>query len=378
MKPGSRSNSPSASTFDPTRQAPPPPLFAQDLSPSLVLLETAVAKAPPPGDEETPPKKAPSSPSAHFHHFDGRFNLQAATPLEANFRHRHWANRRTVLAEVIAAMPMTARRMERWSACGGQAGIYYSKENDRFVVACLHCHDRFCWACATARSRQIARNLQKYIEKRQVRFLTLTLRSNNDPLTKQIDRLYRCFRTLRADTWWGNLVEGGAAFLEITLHPSLKTWHPHLHPVVSGRFIPQEVLSRKWLGVTGDSPIVHIKAVPDSKVVANYVCKYASKPMDDSVFADREKLSELVVSMAGRRMATVIGNWTKLKLTQHDAVFDPEGWRFIGSLTSVTELARRNDPASITVLNSLQRNLQWADITPPDPTDEELLAEAGF
>jgi hypothetical protein len=260
--------------------------------------------------------------------------------------------------------------MERWDGCGGEAWVLWDHDGKRLVVLAQHCHDRFCWPCATTRSRQIAKNLHTHLAKLQTRFVTLTLRSTDSPLTSQIDRLYRSFRALRADPWWNANVSGSATFCEITLDPRTLLWHPHLHPVVSGKFLPQEVLSKKWFGITGDSPIVHIKAVPSPQVVSNYVCKYASKPMDASVFADDERLTELVVSMQGRRLCLTTGGWQKLKLTAKPPALDTSKFENLGRLNSISEQAQWGDKKATAILANLQRGCTWEDITPLENHDD--------
>lgn len=363
------------SNRDPIQRPTPAtgPLFqtASDPSSSLVHLETAVIDAAPSDEGASTPTPAASRSAAPVHHLDGRYSMHQASEVEVMFRHRHWSDRRTHLARIIEEHGYMKSRMERWTACGAEANVFWDQPAKRLIVSCIHCHDRFCWPCATARSKQIARNLHDHLQKLQTRFLTLTLRSNTKPLSDQVTRLYTCFRALRADPWWKQHVDGSAAFCEITLDPNTLLWHPHLHPVTSGKFMPQEVLSRKWLGVTGDSPIVHIKAVPKPSAVANYVCKYASKPMDASVFVDDDKLRELVTSLVGRRLCLTTGGWQKLKLTAKPKALDYSTLQHLGSLNRIATAARDGSKKAQYILTNLQRGCTWESINAPsDEVDE--------
>lgn len=204
--------------------------------------------------------------------------------------------------------------------------------------------------------------------------MTLTLKGDDTPLSAQLDRLYRSFRTLRADAWWDKHVTGGCSFLEVTLNPSTNQWHPHLHPIVEGGFLPQDVLSRKWLAITGNSPIVHIKEVPDILTIARYVAKYATKCLDDSVFKDADKLQELMIALAGRRFCLTFGNWRGWKLLDHTPV-DMSQYKPAGSLNSIVRNASLGDAFAIRTLNATRRNLTWEALNPDADTD--ALSEIG-
>lgn len=308
------------------------------------------------------------------HSLNGSYTLFPATPLEQNFRHRSWSARRAKIEAVIAQQTSRNLRLERWQACGGQAQVYWHIPDRRHVVFSLRCHDRFCWPCAKARSNLVAKNLQKALGKQQPRFVTLTLRANTDPLTKQIDRLYLAYRTLRYDPWWKKKVTAAASFCEITLNPETRLWHPHLHPLVCGDFLPQSVLARKWLGVTGDSPIAHIKMVPDTETVCRYVCKYASKPMDDSVFDDQERLAELVYSLKGRRLCLATGTMAKAGLLDKPAPICMTDLKHLGSLTEVHAQAALGQAWATAALSSCQKGCQWEDLAPFDELEHAGLS----
>lgn len=248
--------------------------------------------------------------------------------------------------------------------------LHWHKSGQWVLCQAFLCHDRFCYPCSKARSRTISTNLSRYIKQSGSRLITLTLTSDRTPLTKQIDRLYRCFKTLRGDQWWEKNVEGGAAFLEVTFNPLLKMWHPHLHPVVSGNYLPQDVLSRKWHAITGNSPIVHIKLIPSVEAIAQYVAKYAAKGMDDSVFSDASTLQEWLISSCGRRLCATFGAWRGWKLLAHEPL-DMSEFKPVGSLTRITQDAACGDPLAIRTLNALRKNLRW-DALNPDAQDDAL------
>jgi hypothetical protein len=158
--------------------------------------------------------------------------------------------------------------------------------------------------------------------------------------------------------------------VEVTFNPTTQQWHPHLHPITSGSYMPQDVLSRKWKAITGNSPIVHIKAIPDAEIVAGYVSKYAAKCMDNSVFENQDKLSELLVALGGRRFCLTFGSWRGWKLLEHTPL-DMSDFKPIGTLTSITHDAACGDALAIRTLNALRRNLRWEDLN-PDALEDAL------
>lgn len=350
---------------DPVQQPSPPPLWLAPSS-SLVPIETngfsstadIMEKRARRDDCPQPPVSGTKS-----HSMDGRYTMVLPTTEEIALRHSCWAQRRRQIRESLGCVTHSRNRLNAWDSCGSQALLHWHKSGQWVLCQAFHCHDRFCYPCSKSRTRVIAENISRKIAQSGVRFITLTLTSDRTPLTKQIDRLYRCFKTLRSDDWWTNNVSGGAAFLEVTFNPLLKMWHPHLHPIVQGQYLPQDVLSRKWLAITGNSPIVHIKYIPAANTIANYVAKYAAKGMDDSVFSDPEKLQEWLIASCGRRLCMTTGNWRGWKLTETTPL-DMSEFRPVGSLTHVTQQAALGEKWAIDTLNALRRNLRWEALNP--------------
>jgi hypothetical protein len=187
--------------------------------------------------------------------------------------------------------------------------------------------------------------LKSFIQARRVRFVTLTRRHSHAPLRDQIDAVYSAFSALRRRKWWKEHVTGGAAFLEVKLSDRDGLWHPHLHIILEGKFLPQRELAAEWLAVTMDSSIVDVRDCPpsDHDRVASYVTKYVTKPASSEVFSDQEKLVEMMMAMKGRRLALTFASWRGLRL---DDAPDPEEkveWIAVGSISNLASKARRGD-----------------------------------
>lgn len=63
---------------------------------------------------------------------------------------------------------------------------------------------------------------------------------------------------------------GGVWCVEVTRNAEAGTWHPHVHMlVVYNGWLDQRSLSNEWLGITGDSSIVHVSHIGKLSKVAN-------------------------------------------------------------------------------------------------------------
>ena len=175
-------------------------------------------------------------------------------------------------------------------------------------IASSRCRDRFCRPCARDRAARVAHNLVAQLAGKPHRFVTLTLCSSDADLPDQLDRLYRSFRCLRRCRWWSVTVAGGVSFLEITRNPTTGQWHPHLHLIIEGSFLPQSQLSARWHEITGDSYIVHVRLVRDSSRDAHYVAKYLGNPFEAAVYRDPLALDQAMRAISGRRCMMTFGS----------------------------------------------------------------------
>lgn len=225
-----------------------------------------------------------------------------------------------------------------------------------------------CVVCCGERSAAFAERLAQHIAGKVTRFITLTLRHSNTPLSAQLDRLYRSFAALRRRKDLKCVFEGGAAFLEVKLSRDGGSWHPHLHIITEGSFIEQKALSRAWHEVTGDSSIVDIRRVKENGDVARYVCKYVTKPADATIFSDTARLDEFICSISGRRLCLTFGRWRGFKLDA-DPMTDVK-WITIGSVETLKGRANDGDISAIRFLEAARR--KWPlfaslfDIPPPN------------
>jgi len=249
-----------------------------------------------------------------------------ADPVELciDWRHTCWHRDRRRVYDAMSKCLMPTSRLERFAGCGSGAWVLQDKARpDRLRVSANYCHDRWCTPCARTKARIVAGNLRGQIGDRPHRFITLTLRANDESLQQRLNTLYASFRRLRRSPLWKRCVAGGAAFCEPCWSQRSQAWHVHLHIIADGRFIPQKELSDAWLVATGDSYIVDVRLIHNGDKAVEYVTKYACKPLTSETMRDVDRLQEAIVALRGRRLVLPFGAWYHVKLT---AVSDDTDW----------------------------------------------------
>ncbi|KKK66622.1 hypothetical protein LCGC14_2962250, partial [marine sediment metagenome] len=280
-----------------------------------------------------------------------RAALDASASLSTTFRHSGWQHNRSLVLDALVRTKQSTNRRDEFCQCGSHAYVLRNVDNPtEHRIAGSACHDRFCLPCGQERSQAIALNVLEAISDKQVRFLTLTVRSQDEPLTDLLDHLYVSFRKLRATAFWKRRVSGGVALLEIKRNVSDNRWHPHFHCLVEGSFLPQQDLKRIWHRITGDSWIVDIRLVRAAREAAQYVTKYACKPLHKSFLHQPASLDEAVVALKGRKLCVTFGSWRGVTLARTIA----EGaWENVGTLEGWIADAAHGDEHAATILASL-------------------------
>jgi len=167
------------------------------------------------------------------------------------------------------------------------------------------------------------------------KFLTFTMKHSNAPLSHQIDNLYKSFRKLRLKKQYQHLIKGGVWFFQIVKSKQSRQWHPHLHCIVTGDYIPQRMISKDWLKITGSSKIVDIRIVKNPEKVAYYVSRYSARPANLSELSVDDGL-ELIIALHGRRLCGTWGECRCLSMKPPKAD-NPDEWISIGSWRVVTQ-----------------------------------------
>lgn len=288
------------------------------------------------------------------------------TDIEVSFRHSGWQDRRSRVLASLARIDPDSSRHSRFASCGSHAWVLQSvTDPDVYRVACNKCRDRLCIPCARARGRRVAARVAELSQDREIRFITLTLRINWEPLSDQVTRLMRCFARLRRRVLWKSTQTGGVAFLELKRRPHNHTWHPHVHIITEGVFIEKRDLSKAWHEITGDSFIVDVRECKSSGHAAYYAAKYSGKAVHNGVENDPEMLDEAVLALKGRRLFTCFGTWS---LPLDDDTVCPDEWRTVATLRTVLERSLGGDLAYRAILDLLTGAIK-CNTEPRSPPD---------
>lgn len=278
--------------------------------------------------------------------------------LSTRFRHSGWVRNRSLIARSMQRTDQPKSRLKEFAQCGSHAYVIQSIENPAVHrIAGSSCHDRFCLPCANERAHGIAMNVLAYVQDKTIRFLTLTLKASQQPLTDQLDRLYKSFSELRRRAFWKKRVTGGIAFLELTYNADATMWHPHFHILIEGSFLPHRELKKLWYAITGDSFVVDIRPVRSNTHAAHYVTKYASKPFNNTFLGRPGPLDEALVALKGRKLLMTFGTFRGLQVIDKP---DEASWIHIAPLEVVICDAAHGDQAAIAILASITD----VDLTP--------------
>lgn len=264
------------------------------------------------------------------------------------FRHSSWQHFRIRVASALLRVYGCCSTVDSFCHCGENMMVLKSTSDPTcYKVVATSCRSRWCKPCFAARGTLLRTRLAARLDDRPVRFVTLTLRASDECLKSVIDRLYKSFRALRQRPLWKNRVFGGAAFLEVKRGESSGAWHAHIHMLTQGRYLPQADLSREWLSITGDSPVVDIRLVKDRRTVLHYVTKYAVKSNGLDHESGEDDLCEIIDALKGRRTIITFGTWKAYALLHAEKT---DEWELVGWLGEVELAANRGDEESESII----------------------------
>lgn len=271
--------------------------------------------------------------------------------LASIFRHSGWRPIRNRVYDALKRTDQTFSRLLNFANCGTIINVARSDQDPaKYKLTGSYCHDRWCTPCAIERSRLVAHNILQLAAKQRLRFATLTLLASAQPLELRIADLRASFSRLRRTSLWKRRVKAGVACLEVKRSERSDAWHVHYHLLLQGSYIPQDQLSATWHEITGDSRIVDIRLASDRRKVAQYICKYVSKPLDTSFALDDKHLDEAIRSLKGVRLVDTFGQWRGKPLSKPT---DDGTWTELGTLDSFLIRARHGDVAAQAVLIKL-------------------------
>lgn len=234
-----------------------------------------------------------------------------------------WITRTNPIVEQICTAFRTSRnphhhkRASKLQACCRFPAIRVRPNGEPFFSA-GRCRDRLCPTCSACRSREVAERVNHLVSKApQLRLLTLTLRSTSSPLQQQLDHLTSSFRRLRQTSTWATYCRASVATIQITLNQETNQWHPHLHALIEGNYMPHPEVKAAWCKATGGSDIVDIRPVHDRATTTTYIARYVASPNDITEYP-LEAIREYADALHCRRTVITTGEWHNVGLPPRD------------------------------------------------------------
>jgi len=263
-------------------------------------------------------------------------------------------------------------RAAKLSFCRTSAYFVRHRVTGEIRVASSRCKLRWCPLCIRTKRFILVTTIVPWLKKAiKPKFMTLTLKHSNAPLSHQIRSLYDFSRNLRRRPWFKKRCKGGIWFFQLTQNKDDGAWHPHLHLLCEGRYIPHRELSAIWLDVTGNSKIVDIKAVKDVKKAAEYVARYATAPCKLSDFSVEDAIT-VFDALHGLRICGTFGTGRAIKLAPQKCD-DASEWEELCKFSEVMKL-RQDTDFHETIYKCWVKG-EPCDIVPKPPPDHSLKFE---
>jgi hypothetical protein len=200
------------------------------------------------------------------------------------------------------------------------------------------CRDRWCPMCAGQKAAYAKDQTEIFVKSLTApRFLTLTLRHNENSLREQITFLQRSFSVLRTRAFWKRNVTGGIWFLQVKRGKNSGLWHPHLHILLDGNYLEQGELSELWDQVTFGSPVIDIRRINDVAAAASYVSRYTARPAKLSEMPI-DDCAEVIEALFRKRLCGTFGTAKTVTLTPPKIEADGE-WNLIGGYDDIVKKA---------------------------------------
>lgn len=233
----------------------------------------------------------------------------------------------------------------RLRSCRQRAFFIRNIDTGEVRISANTCRSRWCLPCAKARATTIGINVEAWIRTvRAPKLLTLTLQHQDTPLAAQLKHLTVYFARLRKKPLFAKAWRGGLWFIQVTRNDDSCQWHPHLHVILDGDYVPQRSIAAAWQNVTTTSRIVDIRKIRTPEYASRYVSRYVSRPMPLKDLPVNER-TELFFAFAGKRLVGTFGTAKGARLLDKPS-FDSSRWKTVGTWFWVTSLASTDPRAS--------------------------------
>src|SRR4030067_709153 len=205
------------------------------------------------------------------------------------------------------------------------------------LLVSFRCEYRICPVCGGERRYKVKQKLNQIFKQlpqirgHRLMFLTLTKRARygEGELKEGIRNFLAQVRVFMNQFSPSRQKSGAIVVLEIGPNFNL-----HVHCIVFGPYIPQEVLSRAWEQISTDSFIVDIREVRKLRGAVSYLLKYVTKPPH---FTDPDNYVTMFVELYRVRAMRTYGIFYNFKVSKQDSGCPICGgkFRFMGYRTAI-------------------------------------------
>lgn len=280
------------------------------------------------------------------------------------WRWRNLLSERDLHLQALASSNCEEARLERGRSCASDLYVEHNELLGKKRIVGNYCNHRLCPLCSISHRASLFRRMEAWFKGRRskrVRLITLTLQHSPVSLRVQLKHLKASFRRLRQTKLWQSCVESGRAIVEVTWNAKTSCWHPHLHVVATGTYLPQDELANQWAGSSGGSYVVDVRPVKAGHRASKYLAKYLGKPPKISEPKQASfVLSQYYNAVDGLKMHWGFGTDSALPDDPND-IEDAQtaaGWVLVGSLNDILDLASKGDDNAKAIVNKLERTIQ--------------------
>lgn len=265
----------------------------------------------------------------------------------------------------------------RYATCCTKSAILKHQETGRVKLGLETCGSRLCPNCQRRYRLKVTErieNLLGRVAKNAWRFITLTVPHSDLELADQLDHIQQSFRRLRQTQIWQQTQLLGVAVFEMTFNSESKRWHPHLHILSRGLYLPQKKLSAAWSRCSRGAKIVDIRKVRSGSEAASYVSKYLGK--NPSILNEPNAaalMTQFVRALRHRKMLIPFGVKVEAERDEEPSPIPraEKPWTNIGTYEHWLQRARANDLEARRIISEVIQPYVWRKIgeqtTIPDP-----------
>jgi hypothetical protein len=156
------------------------------------------------------------------------------------------------------------------------------------------------------------------------------------------------------------------ATIEVTYNPQSGRWHPHLHVLFDGRYMPISALRDAWTRSSRGARIVWVERVPDRSRVSRYIAKYVSKVPGSDGWKPAQ-VREWVAATAGKRFIICSGKCKGVRLKETVPEHDKGPLSHVCYVAHIKTAVTARRPYAILALRILRQTIPMvARIIDPD------------